>query len=216
MFGPMPGSRATMQTRRRSRFSVNGAVPTSVNTGLTTWVGQGAATIADTAAWIYLDIDQFHGANPILRTRAAPSAPYSFTAKIALNSPLSNLSNPNAGIGWTDGTKLHHVTAVLANNGVFQLAVSRFTNLSTFSANDFSGGTHAPGSSRHRMQIRDDGTNVSFGYSFDGANFITLFSVAKSSGWLGSSGYNTVYFFGSNGGNSNEAGVTLMSWKQGT
>jgi hypothetical protein len=62
------------------------------------------------------------------------------------------------------------------------------------------------------MQIKDDGTNVSFAFSQDGANFLTLFSVAKSSGWLGATGYSNIVFFSNPQGGQTVA--TLMSWAQ--
>jgi hypothetical protein len=43
-----------------------------------------------------------------------------------------------------------------------------------------------------------------------------LGGIAKSSGFLGSSGYSSIFFGGSNSGNGKECGVELLSWSQGT
>ena len=43
--------------------------------------------------------------------------------------------------------------------------------------------------------MRDDGTNVSFSFSQDGVNFLDLYTVAKSAGYLGATGYSNLIFF---------------------
>jgi hypothetical protein len=70
------------------------------------------------------------------------------------------------------------------------------------------------------LRNRDDGTNVFFEYSMSGADndFVTLYSIAKASGWLGPSGYANVLFFANRTDlNPNAPTVgTLMSWSQGS
>lgn len=52
--------------------------------------------------------------------------------------------------------------------------------------------------------LRDDGTNIFFERSSDGVNFATIYTTSKSSGFLGSSGYNEICFgLFDNDGNTN-------------
>jgi hypothetical protein len=51
---------------------------------------------------------------------------------------------------------------------------------------------------------------TSFSFSQDGANFLTLETVAKSSGFLGASGYSNIAFFANPLASHTIA--TLMSW----
>jgi hypothetical protein len=148
-------------------------------------------------------------ANWNMRTKTEPRD--TITALLAENYAASAVASGIIGmaIGWTDGTKLH---VVQYQNG--NLLVSRYTNSTTFSANDFSSGqTYAQlPMAPMWFRIKDDGTNVFFYWSTDGANFQQLYTVAKASGFLGGSGYSNVLF----GANSNGAicMATLMSWTQ--
>ena len=47
---------------------------------------------------------------------------------------------------------------------------------------------------RPRIQLADNGTTISFSYSFDGIKFMLFYSVVKSSGFLGSTGYEQICF----------------------
>ncbi len=59
--------------------------------------------------------------------------------------------------------------------------------------------------------IRDDGTNIYCELSTNGADWITFSTVAKSSGFLGSSGYNqaAVILSNSNAGTGNTMQASL-------
>jgi hypothetical protein len=54
---------------------------------------------------------------------------------------------------------------------------------------------------------------VSFGFSQDGVNFLIVYSVAKSSGFLGGSGYSNLIFF-INPGPGVHGLAALLSWAQ--
>jgi hypothetical protein len=187
------------------------ALPTASSTGLSTWQTQNGASVADAATGITITGASASNSNWNLRTKAAPGTPYTITALLAENYAASAVASGIIGmaIGWTDGTKLH---VVQYQNG--NLLVSRYTNSTTFSANDFSSGqTYAQlPMAPMWFRIKDDGTNVFFYWSTDGANFQQLYTVAKASGFLGGSGYSNVLF----GANSNGAicMATLMSWTQ--
>jgi hypothetical protein len=92
---------------------------------------------------------------------------------------------------------------------IFQ--VNKWASATSFSATDFTSATNVFAQPIW-LQIHDDGTNVSFAFSQDGSFFVTLFSVAKASGYLGSTGYsNLVFFVNPQGG---QTFATLLSWLQ--
>jgi hypothetical protein len=186
--------------------------PTLANTGLSAWLNQGSATTANTSTG--LQITGVSGQFWQLLSKAVPATPYSITAEIQCfysGNGINGTGTIASGLGWYDGTKLHLLAMQNAT-----LLVTKFTNFTTFSANDFSNGNFPQYSYQYPnwFKIKDDGTNVVFYYSADGATFQQLFTVAKSGGFLGSSGYTTLVF----GVNSNGAAgtCTLMSWTQGT
>lgn len=60
------------------------------------------------------------------------------------------------------------------------------------------------------QRYQDDGTNITFSWSFDGYNFTTLYTVAKASSFLSASGFNYIgYGFSANTVNG---AAVLMSW----
>jgi hypothetical protein len=189
------------------------ATPTSATTGLTTWLNQGSAAVSDGATGICIDAPSSGtSANLIGRYMAAPSPPYTFTALIASIRNVSSTGN-GIGIGWYDGIAKLHVLSFTINSSQPLFQVGKWTSATAFSANDFNGAANYF-SQPLWMQIKDDGTNVSFAFSQDGVNFLTLFSVAKASGFLGATGYSNVIFFVNPQGGSRTLG-TLMSWAQG-
>jgi hypothetical protein len=190
---------------------VMSATPTSALTGLTNWLNQGSAVVSDSAVGVCIDSPTGGlSVNTVGRYGAAPTPPYKITALIAAT--RSSTSYNGVGIGWYDGTnKLHILSYVTNNGGVPYFGVIKNNTPTSLNGNDFISAINAF-SQPVWMQIADDGTNVSFGFSQDGSNFVTLFSVAKASGFLGASGYSNVIFFVDP--RASRTLGTLMSWTQ--
>lgn len=185
--------------------------PTSASTGLTTWLNQGSATVTDSAVGMCIDAPT-SGTSTNLSGRymAAPTAPYTITALIAATRASTNFSG--VGIGWYDGSaKLHLLSYSINSGGGPYLLVNKWNSVTSFSAADFTS-LNSTYAQPIWLQVSDDGTNVSFRYSQNGSEFLQLFSVAKSSGFLGASGYSNVVFFVDPRG-SRTLG-TVMSWTQ--
>jgi hypothetical protein len=165
------------------------AVPTKAGTGINAnTIGTSVAT--DTAAGILITGSGWS------YTTSVPATPYSITVMMV----TSAVGGQYPAIGWTDGTKLQFLFQYQDGDAYVQ----NYTNSSTFSgtvANPYF--THA---GPIWQKIRDDGTTVTFSVGMDGVNFSTVYSVAKASGFLGSSGYSHILC---NSG-------TIMSWLQGT
>jgi hypothetical protein len=192
---------------------VMSATPTSSGVGLTNWLNQGTSTVADAAAGITLNVPPSGAtvANVTARTMAAPSTPYAIRTLIAATRS-SNSSNA-VGIGWYDGTnKLHLVTLTTANGAVPILEVTKWNSPTSYNAADFTSfGNGFP--QPIWLEVRDDGTNVAFAFSQDGANYLTVFTVAKASGFLGATGYSNLVFAVNPRGTSQTIG-TILSWTQ--
>ncbi len=187
------------------------ATPTSASTGLTNWLNQGSATVSDSAVGVCIDSPT--GGTSVVtvgRYGAAPTPPYKITALIAAT--RASTSYNGVGIGWYDGTNKLHMLSYLTNNGgAPYFGVIKNNSPTSFNGNDFISPINAF-SQPVWMQIADDGTNVSFGFSQDGTNFLTLFSVAKASGFLGASGYSNIVFFVDP--RASRTLGTIMSWTQ--
>lgn len=185
--------------------SAMSVLPTASSTGLSTWLNQGTASVADSAAGVCITAP-LTGFSIKGRTKASPGTPYTITALIAMT---ATGNGPWGGLGWYDGTKLH-LFGLSINSGVWGLLVGKLNTTTSFSANDtfININFTAP----IWLRIADDGTNVIFSYSHDGTNFELVQTTAKSGAWLGSSGYTTVVFFATPQTTATTA--TIMSWTQ--
>ena len=185
--------------------------PTSATTGLTNWLNQGSSVVSDSAVGVCINSPTGGlSVNTAGRYGAAPTPPYKITALIAAT--RSSSSYNGVGIGWYDGTnKLHMLSYITNNGGAPYFGVIKNNTPTSHNGNDFIGAFNVF-SQPVWMQIADDGTNVSFTFSQDGTNFLTLFSVAKASGFLGSSGYSNLIFFVDP--RASRTLGTVMSWTQ--
>jgi hypothetical protein len=190
-------------------------VPTSANTGLTTTSFIDSASVADSAAGV--TISQPSGASAdrwSLISKAVASPPYSYTALVTITSLVTGSNIAGVGFGWYDGAKFQIIRLISQTAATwFELFVSSYTNTTTFSANNSVQNNYV--NIPVFLKILDDNSGtVFFQYSNDGANFETLYSVAKASGFLGSGGYSNVCF----GCESKSAHsyATMMSFSQGT
>jgi hypothetical protein len=138
-------------------------------------------------------------------TTSVPGTPYSITALVAQD-------GTNIGaLGWTDGTKIQFIYS----NSSGTATVQSNTNITTFNATNTSTAGLIGNSHMTWLKIRDDGTTVYFMYSNSGGTYTTLYSIAKASGFLGSSGYSHI-FVGAPGATASTQLTTVMSWTQGT
>lgn len=93
--------------------------------------------------------------------------------------------------GWTDGTKFH----VFKDPASGAIEIAQFNNSISRSSTTSLAGSKLDGfrSTGFWIGLRDDGTNVFFELSQDGVYFSPVYTIAKASGWLGSSGYTNVF-----------------------
>lgn len=170
------------------------AVPTAANTGLSNWQNQNGASVTDSVVGIALSAASNGNANNIrLRTKTAPATPYTVTGLVAMT-PADFSKFASLQFGWTDGTKIQAIELSQRETSPSPLLyINSYSTVSAFNASHLAG-TISTITFREWVQIEDDGTNIFFRWSADGVNFQTFYTVAKASGYLGSSGYSNIAF----------------------
>lgn len=182
------------------------ATPTSANTGFTTWLNQGAASVADVATGVTITAPSNASVSFKGRTKAPPATPY--VAKFLISLTALPTNYVGVGVGWYDGTNKLHLILLEQNTG-WAVRVEKWTSPTgttttdaILTANNFT--------NLIWFQVADDGTNATFSLSYDGVNYVPVYTVAKSAGYLGASGY-TNLVWGVSGLNSLTYG-TLLSY----
>ena len=127
-------------------------------------------------------------------TIAVPSStPYRVAIFCLYNG--ANFSYSGFGFGWSNGSGKFDALAYSGSQNSF--GHENLSPLSNRVSNtDNAAPSLIPGASAGIwLGLRDDGAgNVFWEVSADGANYTTLYYTAKSSGYLGSSGYTNIYF----------------------
>jgi hypothetical protein len=117
----------------------------------------------------------------------APTPPY----RVIIMGQHTGISSNYQGISvaFTNGTSYRSLT-------VWNLLTTEIDGFSPYnSRTTYAGGNNIFGQNgTYWFGLRDDGTNVYMEFSNDSVNFVTIFSEAKSSGYLGSSGYSNIWF----------------------
>lgn len=123
-------------------------------------------------------------------TKAVPAAPYRVSMLIQFTSQAGNYSG--YAWGFSDGTKFDVVrnTPSVPSSNEEQWSTS--TSRAAFNGKNT---VYAQGCMVGGLWVscRDDNTNIYCDASADGANWTTVYTVAKSSGYLGSSGYTNLF-----------------------
>lgn len=182
------------------------AVATIASSGLSNVVGTGAA-VADTNAGVLISATAANigaaYATPV------PATPYSVVAKI-----VAPVGCP--AMFWSDGTKYQYIYVLpIGATTPGQVNVQSNSTLTTFSATNYSASWGLSGAGPLFYKLRDDGTNVTFSLSADGTTFVTAYTVAKASGYLGGSGYTRIGVACGFQYSSPVSQATVLSWTQG-
>jgi len=188
-------------------YDITSGVPslvsfTSINFGVNPTVAQvpsSAIVMTSTGT----GIDYVYGI-----ARAAPVAPYRIAVFIQHIEAQGN-TNTIPMFGFSDGTRYH--TVWLWFPGYFSVRTysNNTTNVSSTTITGFV--FSLPG--EFWVGLRDDGTNVYWEVSFDGVEFIPVYSVAKAAGYLGAGGYNVNYVgINTSGLYAGTSYMTIRAW----
>lgn len=194
-------------------FAAQIVTPPSLSTFTQRNISSPASAVNTSVGPVILDL---FGSGPRIRacTIAAPATPYSIDMLVAADTPWQSFTG--WGACWTDGTK--YDTALCNNNGgQLEIRHALFNTASSFNTSVDTVWNLATASVQW-IRLRDDGTSIYILTSADGATWNQKYTVTKSSGFLGSSGYSNVGFFldveGSSGATNQPSSLTLLSWLQ--
>jgi len=179
------------------------------------WTPRNGAAISDVANGVQISMPAVTSNTYYMASVAAPTAPYTIDADLTMNTILPTTKATVGGVGWTDGTKVDYLLCGYVGNGsqcnLNQQSLVNFTTINT------AGTTYYPiiGMGDIWLRIADNGTNITMSFSTDGITWTPVYTIAKASGYLGSSGYSNVGFLlnpVSGAGNPAHA-ITLRSWR---
>jgi hypothetical protein len=150
-------------------------------------------------------------------TIVSPATPYTIDVEIAADVfIIPGGGSCYIGLGWTDGTKFQAVSLEPAYNSPTVFTTHQWSNSTTDAADTAGSNWWCPNIAMQsiRLRIADNGTNITTYNSTDGINWLSNYTVAKASGYLGSSGYSNVGIIFDSGplGNGGSGIVTLKSW----
>ena len=176
--------------------------PTQANTGLCTWYNQGSCTLSEHSGGLTIlnpTLGASHNTGGLYR--AAPAAPWVLTTLVSISSQPGDY--PAARLGFINPTT--------GRTSFFGFLANGTLGASNFSAPSSPAGTMASvsvaGTRVLWLRLSDDGSSLHFSYSWDGVNFVELYSVSRSSAYAGY----THIFFGASSPNIT-ASATLLSW----
>lgn len=181
--------------------------PTQANTGFSTWVNQGGATLHEGVSGLSIRAPAGSDNLRVLK-RASLIAPFSKRFLVGL-SILAN-AYQQVSVGFTDGTKFQHLSLAFDGGGPsWVIAINQWTSVSASSSNTVWSANTNP----CWFRLRNDGTTVYFEHSISGdANdFVVLHTETVGSGYL--SAYTDMVFLvnRANAGGSSDAVGTLFS-----
>lgn len=175
------------------------------------WINQGSATIGTTRGGLLLSCTGNGGAFGFrMRTKAAPSTPYTMTAAFMAGFAHGGLSFAGLVFRQSSDGKLHGFEVGVDNSQFTYVNSRKMTNPSTFSADYINASNAArlvpPGPIW--LRIADNGTSRICSFSADGVNFIPFHSVGRTDFLTA----DEVGFYVNP--YASEARLTLLSWKE--
>ena len=182
----------------------------------------GGASITDAPNGVVFYGDSTVTPTQIIRgiTLPAPTAPYTIDANLSTIIFTTGASFTQAlfGLGWFDGTRSESTVMTYSPTSTPFLGSVGAQNVASFTSTGAAaggvGGSGLFNASNFWMRIADDGTNASYALSLDGVFYVPIYSVAKASGYLGSSGYINPGIWLSTGllGNPGNGRILVKSW----
>jgi hypothetical protein len=166
--------------------TINPTTPTQANTGLSTALNIGSVVVSDANDGILFDTPSDGSSNHYRGIYgAAPAAPYTIEALVL---PGLLTGNNGFGIGWYDGAAKVEMFQINPNGATYYL--NQHLRFATVNAAPLA--TNLNNVQWGWQRIGDDGTNITYDVSGDGESWTNLYSVAKSAGYLGASGYSNI------------------------
>lgn len=176
----------------------------------------GSTTLTDVSTGVkLLDTTGVGATNIRAASIVVPATPYVIDANFGSLGLVLSGSGFAIGLGWMDGTKYQlGICQAVGNTANFgEILVVGYSNATTFASVSSTVYYGPVPYSNIWIRIADNGTTVSWSASHNGIDFLLVYSVAKASGYLGSSGYtNAVFSLDANMGAGATGQVVLKSW----
>jgi hypothetical protein len=115
-----------------------------------------------------------------LRLKSVPTAPYTVTVSMKPASAQTGNRNFAAIVLRNSGGNSFIEFGAFTSSGNFGVNYSKWTNVTTFSADYFASGNNSLGGHQVFYRIQDDNTNRIASMSMDGVNYIQLHSVSRT------------------------------------
>ena len=146
------------------------------------------------------------------RVNTYPGSPYTLTLEMTLPTPASDYGG--AGIAIATSTTGNAMWFGYLHYSGFSptwgLVVYTYSNPGSTGSNLVFSNTGAVSSAPVWLRMHDDGTNITYYVSPDGSTWTTVYTVAKASSYLGSSGFDYLGFVVQP--QSAATSVVLQSW----
>ncbi|MGA7966797.1 MAG: hypothetical protein WCB49_13105 [Gammaproteobacteria bacterium] len=162
-------------------------VPSIGGVGFTGWFEQAGATATSEPYGIRIQDPAHSGDHQQGLYRPASTSPYLIRALMQLDPTETNYAQ--VGLGWRDSATGKMLLLQFLYSSAFKLSWQSWQDPTHL---HLTIGATVVVPYPQWITMQDDGTNVSFGWSTDGANFVPLYSVAKAGSYLGASGYDQV------------------------
>lgn len=147
----------------------------SLDTVRWTWVNQGSVTATQANSILRLYCPNAAGDNKHAIVQTAPATPWEVTAKTWFLAPPTTY--PMGGVVFRDGSGKLMSFAYEWNNG---LRIAKYNSPTSFNSNTFLFGNLGSLSFPCYLRIRDNGTNLIFSYSMDGASFLQMYQESRT------------------------------------
>lgn len=188
-------------------YNTAGAI---IDEGDFTWVNQSTATSTDVNNAILVKLAATTGANFNAKVISSSSAPYAMIGCIHMLGPIVTeaVGQPRAGLVFREsgtGEMISFCARKRSDGGGVQLVVQRWTDATTFSAEQHSE-FFALSQERIWLRIEDDNTDLNFSISADGVNWMEIYTESRTAFMAG--GPDQVGF----GGNANTSAGTDSFW----
>lgn len=165
-------------------------IPTMAGSGLNTWDNQASAVETDSPVGMSFTAPTNSSAHKLNTLyKSAPSTPYTATFLVLQGLYLTS------GVycyflGWRSSTGKYDGILACFRDAIYTTHWSAATTL----AADTDIETMLDPSPPLWWQLSDDGTTAIISLSMDGVNFAPFYTITKSTGYLGATGYNQIAF----------------------
>lgn len=150
----------------------------SFDTGRWTWGNQGSATATVANGYLKLYDPAHAGDAKKYIYQATPGTPWEVTAKVCTVGKMANYIVGGVVISDATGKLIVFNSGYDATPDTYMLAVTRYNSVSSF--NGYAQDWPQPAGVPIYMRIKDDGTNLTYSYSRDGAHFFQFLQQSRT------------------------------------